>query len=42
MEKHRVGQEVRGGEMWARAFLVVSVGRKRQGRVSKFGIGLFE
>lgn len=31
-----------GGEMWSSAFVVVSSGRKGQGRVSTFRIGYFE
>lgn len=37
----RIGQEAEGGETWARAFVVASVGRNGRGRVSRFRIGEF-
>lgn len=43
MGSPRVSQEPeRGGGAVAGAFLVVSVGRNRRGRVSRLGIGQFE
>ena len=37
-----VGQEAQKGKLWERAFIVVFVGRNRQGRLRRIKVGDFE
>lgn len=44
MGKHQglSGGRGRGGQTWVRAFIMVSLGKNRQGRVSRLRTGQFE